>query len=430
MEEAGDDDIPVLGIDECHVRWQNPHDESRGAKVGDPMASRVTESVFNASEEGVSNTIGDFSNENRKNIKLWLRGGKDFFYAGLVPWNIPTQEPMGIQLDLLHPDSIVTIILPSDNLETVSGPSTGMNKDVPAHGLRHRDKGVPANRVFTLAGTIYRSLTESVAGLDKGYLLFEMTDGSKLIIDLLSTPGMRKDTSWSVKDIFAAAKVPAETWIGPKYHEPAADPATPKEAKIPPEPKNWTESKGWGVQAKVAQEWRQEPAPAMSEEERKAQEQRAKQALDDKRRRIMALPPRGRPSGDGLSPGSQAGKTVTHPEKPDSTSSTPAASTTTAGPQTPLPSSTSAANPVSAMNPPLPPPGSATKRDAGMQPMPGPAPKKPGAAPSTNAASGARSTATPPASSTPRVQAPAPAANQASTPARQPGSDKKRKGGN
>jgi hypothetical protein len=178
-------DRRVILFSECDVRLQNPHDTARGGDPNNPNASKVSETQFAATTEGVDATIGDYGNASGGNLKLWNTGASSLWYGGIRKDPVVRITP---QENLNHPDTILTIILPGAAVRRVSPSPDGPAKTpfgfVGVHGLSGTI--TPEDRIWTTAAWVHLSLAvPTVTGLNAaGYMEFELLSGVKIIIDL------------------------------------------------------------------------------------------------------------------------------------------------------------------------------------------------------------------------------------------------------
>ncbi|MFJ8042825.1 toxin glutamine deamidase domain-containing protein [Kitasatospora sp. NPDC096147] len=138
-----------VNLADCTVRIQNPHDTGRGGNPNQPGNSKIWQTQFTATQQGVNNTVNNFENVGSTNIPLWLNGETSLWYSGV------RRDPavnMGTQSGLDHPDAWMTVILPAaehemDTLEQF-GPDNSVpppNRDVPAVGLNGQ---IPQERLL------------------------------------------------------------------------------------------------------------------------------------------------------------------------------------------------------------------------------------------------------------------------------------------
>ncbi|MGW4652388.1 toxin glutamine deamidase domain-containing protein [Kitasatospora sp. NPDC004289] len=139
----------TVHFQDCIVRIQNPNDTGRGGDPAHPENSKIWQTEFGHTQQGVNNTVNNFENVGMSNIPLWLGGESSLWYSGVRRDPLVT---MGTQGGLDHPDSWVTVILPPgenemDTLEQIS-PDNGVsaqNRDVPAFGLNGQ---IPQERLL------------------------------------------------------------------------------------------------------------------------------------------------------------------------------------------------------------------------------------------------------------------------------------------
>ena len=178
-------DHRVIRFSECSVRVQNPTRQAVGGDPSNPFGSRVTETQFRATKDDVGSTIRDFNNSGGNNVKLWNDGASALIYSGIRHDRHDSREP---QVGLNHPDSQITIILPTPTVKHVSASTADATmpggKVVTAYGL----KGTISweDRLFTNAAWIENCLRNTtVYGLPPGYAGFQLGNGSSIVIDLV-----------------------------------------------------------------------------------------------------------------------------------------------------------------------------------------------------------------------------------------------------
>jgi hypothetical protein len=146
----------------------------------------VVDTEFKATEAAVDNTIGNYNNVDNRNIKLWLSGQTSMWYSGFLQSEHVQLVP---QENLLHADTIVTIILPSANIEHVSASSSGPANTpggvVPAYGLNGQ-LDTASDRLWTTLRFISDCYENArVEGLSKtGLMEFQLPNGRRIIVDL------------------------------------------------------------------------------------------------------------------------------------------------------------------------------------------------------------------------------------------------------
>jgi hypothetical protein len=184
QEQVGD--RIVIRFSACSVRVQNPNDTSRGGNPLNPNASKVSETDFHHTMEGVDATIGDYNNAQGGNLKLWNSGESSLWYAGILRDRAVRMVP---QENLNDPDAWFTIILPGAAVEHVSpsasGPANTPYGFVGAYGLSGTI--TPADRLWTTVRFVVDSLLNAtVEGLNRrGFMEFRLLNGKRIVLDLM-----------------------------------------------------------------------------------------------------------------------------------------------------------------------------------------------------------------------------------------------------
>lgn len=253
VDQADPGDLPVINAEACFVRFQNPHDARAPAPrppgaaptpatpVPSPataapaptaaptprtsVQSRVEDESFTASEEGAGNTVGQYGNTMGTNLRLWFHGNirSALIYAGVIDPDVEGEAKWDSQIDLNHPDTAVTILLPANLTEVAPPPSTNSSR---AMATAVRSTG-PVERAFVLVGDLIKCLMEPAPGLARGYMLCTTTLGRSIIIDWRDKLGMRKKllNNWPVGPDWVIAPLTERSVHG--WQRPVKGPGEP-----------------------------------------------------------------------------------------------------------------------------------------------------------------------------------------------------------
>ncbi|KAJ8514628.1 hypothetical protein ONZ45_g7861 [Pleurotus djamor] len=181
-------DIPVVSMQRCACRIQNPNDVRRGGDPQRPDRSTIPPQTFTHTVAQVDASIRDYNNQDRQNIALWLEGDYALRYAG-IDKRLSNTERMTPQPKLAESQALVTVILPSANVVHVQ-PSAQLTREMQGNSIA----AFGLNGVVTSAdiyGMTVEAVRQSINNNDAFASLYDLRDESrppvlKAVLDLYS----------------------------------------------------------------------------------------------------------------------------------------------------------------------------------------------------------------------------------------------------